>query len=388
MTVALGLWSAFLLSATLQPVAGPFDPQLEAFWCIPCGSRGTADAILNFAFFVPGGVLASRLFGIRRAVVGLALGVLAIEGLQYLIEGRHPSFSDIVFDTAGAWVGASLLSPRGFRLAARVAGVAAAAAWLAPPLLLVPVAPPDTLWGQWTAKFEGMAQYEGRVVRARVGPHEITSRRFPDDGLSRALADREEIRVSFVAGPPPRGLAPIFSVADRHGTHFLFVGADEDDVFVRVRALASQLRLEQPGWWVSDGLAAAPAGETVELEVEWQGNEPCIAVHRVEACDVTPGSEDGWRFLIASARPPGPPTRLASLLWCLLVGVLLGMSSRGPIRVWWFSIPIVTIAGVLALASPNAQLSVGGSIVVLLGSSLGVVLSRHVGKPAPGENLH
>ena len=82
----------------------------ESRWCIVCGRRVLGDALLNIALFIPLG-LGLALLGIprRRALAVALLATVAIELTQgFLLRGRFASVSDIVTNTAGAFVGHAL----------------------------------------------------------------------------------------------------------------------------------------------------------------------------------------------------------------------------------------------------------------------------------------
>ena len=87
----------------------------------------------NMAFFIPIGILAYILLEHRRravslvVVVGLALSA-AIETLQYVLALGHSDISDLLFNTAGALVGAVIARLCGRRFYPVWIGLALAAA--------------------------------------------------------------------------------------------------------------------------------------------------------------------------------------------------------------------------------------------------------------------
>ena len=144
-----------ILWLTLKPLPAQAEAaQLTPWTCVFCGTQGTADVLLNIALFVPLGAALAWL-GIGRVGVlltGFALS-LAIELSQAtLVAGRDPALGDLLANSVGALVGASLAlqAPRLWRpsvsLARRLA-FGAGLAWLALNLatawLVLPTAPPE-----------------------------------------------------------------------------------------------------------------------------------------------------------------------------------------------------------------------------------------------------
>ena len=139
--VAAGLlgWAAVVAVLTLVPAG--YTPPLtwSSFLCIGCGWRHVADIILNWLLFMPGGLLLARLIPGRTAVVIALVMTVAIETLQVGIPGRDPALQDLVFNTLGTVSGIQVARV-GFGPRARLLLMAAVAtAWLAPPVLLVPL---------------------------------------------------------------------------------------------------------------------------------------------------------------------------------------------------------------------------------------------------------
>lgn len=95
------------LGLTLSPSGQkPPDP---ISWCVACGTRGLADGILNLWLFIPLGLVLGWKSERPRAVFLFAFVLsVAIEIAQTMLPGRDPSFSDVVFNTAGAATGVLL----------------------------------------------------------------------------------------------------------------------------------------------------------------------------------------------------------------------------------------------------------------------------------------
>lgn len=97
--------------ATLIPVADPNGyAQLTPLWCIMCGELGGADIVANLLLFLPFAV-GLRLGGLswRRTVLVAAALSLTVELLQLVaIPGRDASLSDLLTNTIGGAIGATL----------------------------------------------------------------------------------------------------------------------------------------------------------------------------------------------------------------------------------------------------------------------------------------
>lgn len=93
-----------ILILTLTPSAnGPPEP---FSYCIGCGSRWLADAILNCWMFVPLGLVAGwRARSPFMVAIGCLCFSIGIELAQTLVPGRDPGLSDVVSNSGGAIVG-------------------------------------------------------------------------------------------------------------------------------------------------------------------------------------------------------------------------------------------------------------------------------------------
>jgi len=62
-------WLAVTALLTLSPDRYTPPLTLESFLCVACGWSGTADIIVNWMMFLPGGALMTMVFAGKRAVV-------------------------------------------------------------------------------------------------------------------------------------------------------------------------------------------------------------------------------------------------------------------------------------------------------------------------------
>jgi hypothetical protein len=244
--------------ATLWPMPGPSTPWS---FCLLCGTRGTADFLLNVALFMPlGAALTLRQGGRdRRFVVlfGMVLSI-TIELSQFVIPGRDPSVRDVLSNTIGTFLGSWIVAhasawvlpePLTAARLCRVATAAAAVVCLTTGLLLAPDFPPTPYYGLWTPQLGHLESYHGRVLDARLGQVRIESTQLPAqirDVLDMSAAGGDELRVRAIAGPPPPVLVPLVAIFDDHGREVLLLGVKGDELVFRRRFRAQVLRLDRP----------------------------------------------------------------------------------------------------------------------------------------------
>jgi glycopeptide antibiotics resistance protein len=112
-------WGAWAL-ITLPWGASETTAQWHRVEWVPFQFGMLRDAVLNFFFFVPFGMLAVRGRRAGRAVAAAAAVSTATETIQLYGIGRFPSATDVVVNTAGAAAGVALprLWPRRLNAAA------------------------------------------------------------------------------------------------------------------------------------------------------------------------------------------------------------------------------------------------------------------------------
>ncbi len=310
--------------------------------------------MLNLLLFVPlGWLLADTGRTGRRnapfwsallaAVAAGALLSLGIELIQLPIPGRDASLGDLAFNTLGAGLGALARSlagldratPRGRTvLAAATAGGAAAV--LAGAWLLAPSLPRSEWWGQWTPDLGHLAEYRGRVLAVRVGDLAVGSGRMPDAAAVRArLGRRDHLRVDLVAGPPPSGVASIFSIYDARRREILLLGADGADALLRFRTRGASARFDDPPLRFPRALAGLAPGDTVELGLaaraaprSW-GEGACLSVGGREAVCSRWTPATAWDLLLPIGGGVGRALALAWLAVLFLPAGALAARGRG-----------------------------------------------------------
>lgn len=369
---ALG-WMALILALTMGPVPSTSaGSEGSSAFCLVCGSRGAADVLLNVALFVPLGWAVARRWGWRRA---LAAGVglsLVIEMAQLLIPGRFPGVGDLVANGVGTGLGA-FVSGREARVLPGLASMALAAA-VVPPILMAPAPPEGTYYGQWTARFGNMAHYEGRVVTASVDGIEVPSWRSDrSEDLRDALARDGPVDVTFVAGPPPATLAPVFSVFDHRRRRIFLLGADGEDIVVHRWTRATTLKLDSPALRWAGAMHGVGVGDTIRLRFARRDESPCLTLNGRMRCDTAVGAGAGWALLISPAGLRDGGRRAMGVLWMVLLGIPAGLA-RWRAAVRWALVMGAAVAclaleatmSYLTVSFLNAGALMGGTVIGML----------------------
>lgn len=117
MTSSMGLiWAGLLLLGLAYVLIGltPFTFEFDRPIRVHVAFLTPWNAVLNWACFVPFGILIAWLPDIDRplltAAMACALLSMGVELLQLFIPGRYCCVSDWVLNTAGAWTGALLVT--------------------------------------------------------------------------------------------------------------------------------------------------------------------------------------------------------------------------------------------------------------------------------------
>src|SRR5262245_27357446 len=287
------LWVVVILGVTLVPLEATDGP--PPILCVLCGDGALADGVLNAALFLPLGAALS-IAGWRpwSTIVLGALLSCGVETAQFVIPGRDPSLSDVLFNTLGAVLGVALAksapalwrsSPRRGDVLSIAWALVAASVLTLTGVLLTPSFPEDLYYGGWTPRFGHLEWYGGRVLQASVDGLEI-----PDGVLRSSLQIRERlladsaIYVVARAGPRPQGLAPLFTIHDQHQREILLVGIDGDDIIFRYRTRAVAWGLIGPEIRVRDAVPGIGWRKPLAVIVHPAGNGHCIGVNATEHC--------------------------------------------------------------------------------------------------------
>jgi hypothetical protein len=383
---------ALIFRATLVPTS---DADTGTFqWCLLCGDFGLSDFLANMVLFLPVAV-ALRFSGLSswRTIGGLFLLSVAIELVQLRIPGRASTFGDIVSNTLGAAAGIGLaqwwpLRRRSLRGVIVLSGsVLTALAGAA--IALRPSFPPSVYFGQWTAALGQYDTYGGRLLSAEIGGLPLRSWQLEDSRTVRLrLIAGDLVLVRAVAGPPPRRLAPLFSMADDAGRGILLLGADHDDLVWNVRTGAADLRLRQPELRWPQALAAVAPGDTIVVGAWRAGKTYCLQLGGRSRCGLAYATDQlwslvaslpgrfagwegvvGWAFLFLLGLPAGlcAPRRLAGgiALAALMLGAVfvpppVGLAPLLPLDIAALALGVVAGALVPDSAAPRARASGDG----------------------------
>jgi glycopeptide antibiotics resistance protein len=267
-------------AATLAPTS---DRNSPAGFCILCGQRGTADAILNVLLFAPLG-FALALYRLRfrfALLIGLAL-TFAIEVAQHtLIAGRDASPADVLFNTSGTLLGWTfcplVIAAASPTIAiARRFGTLWAALLLTIPLLFALLTHPSVTahlyYGQWTPDLGLDREYGGKLLHAElnglyIGPHAVPHNESLEEAVATGVAD-----LTFSAAEAVPARSTLFAVAAERERLLLRISVRDDDLLVSTRMRAHDLRLDAPMFRVPDALRGVPVGDTVQLRIERTSN--------------------------------------------------------------------------------------------------------------------
>lgn len=382
-------------------------------WCLICGSRGSADAILNVVLFAPLGALLARrwvpdprpaagpdasrvpaivaLLGAGAVALLLSLGV---EAIQILLPGRDANPGDVLFNTLGGAAGAAVWLKRdawlrpGERQAAVLcagAGIGVAAVLGVTALALSPAPTRSVYWGQWTPDLGHLETYRGRALRATVGGLAVPVGRSPrSDTLRGLLRAGAEVRTVFVAGPPPSGVAPIFSIYDREQREVVLLGASGDDLVFRIRRRAADLRLDVADSRLPGALARLAPGDTAQATSFVEGGRRCLGTDPGPgACGVGPTLSDGWSLLYHAEPLSGKLRSALGALWCAALMLPVGLwLRRRSLCAFGAALPLAALWLLPAVTAPEPT-PAAAYAAGLAGLVGGALLAARARGPAP-----
>ncbi|HEU5153876.1 MAG TPA: VanZ family protein, partial [Gemmatimonadales bacterium] len=225
-------------------------------WCfVRCGDLGLLDIILNLLLFLPLGIGLGLLLGTRAAVaIGLSCSI-AIELTQlHLIAGRDASLRDVITNTLGSGLGASLVTLwravllcRG-HTARRLATIAAIS-WLAvlagTSFAAQPSLPQSTWYGQWAPELGQFDTFPGTVKDVHLGEMFLPAGILANGSEVRdtLLTERFQLRASAVSAGSTEHEAPIFSIFDDQQQEILVLAQAGPALHFRTRTRAADLEL-------------------------------------------------------------------------------------------------------------------------------------------------
>lgn len=325
------LGAAAIVGLTLLPSPGQAVYSARTpLLCIVCGDQGGADVIRNLLLFAP---LATglRLLGWSGRGVILLSGTLslAVELLQYYaVTGRDASLSDLLTNTTGAAIAATLAPYLGRLLApdrtlAPRLVLGSTALWLGvlglSATAMMPWVPPGPLRNDCTRSFGKADLFLGTVRSVALNGVPLPC----DDELSRALPLRQALSrgeatldVAALSGQPASGRRLIHAVRVPRG--YLVVLAQEGRAAAfSAPAAAQRLRLHPP---ILRSPEAFPPKEGVPIELHAGFHDRRMWIssshsgrRRMVELELSPSH--GWSVILPWGLRMGPRLRLATALW-------------------------------------------------------------------------
>jgi hypothetical protein len=330
--------------------------------CFVCGERGVADVVANIILFIPvGAVLGWAGVGWWRVwLIGVAFSG-AIEYAQLFIPGRDSSLADVCTNSLGSVIGwalgqliaAAARSPR--RPSAPAAALASALATVAivgTGVAWRPSFPPATYFGQWTPSLSHLEWYHGRVLRAELDTLPLPPDRLP--ALARQLLKaRAALHVRAIAGPPPPGLGPLFSIADGDHREILLLGPNRRSWVFRYRTRAAAWRFSAPEIRVPAPASGTGPGDTLDIVVGPHGRDYCLTVARSITCGLGFTAGTGWALLEYPESWPDWLRATLGVVW--IAAVWLPAGFYGVSR-WGLGVVVAFAVATLAVAAPASGL--------------------------------
>lgn len=379
---------AIILAVTVVPAGGGTMTAIPPA-CLICGTRGTAEFLLNVALFLPLGASLVWPRGSRRDIVGaMALGgalSLAIELAQVFIPGRYASLGDLVANTAGAGIGGGLEATSAIWLRpGRRRAVGLSLAWAAVvaaitglfAFLLEPDLPAGRYYVQWSPVLGQFEHFGGRVLSARLGDVALEPRQYPPPAARRlagALARGPKFEARLAPGPKSSGLAAAVTIFDGEQREIFVVGRRGDDLVVRLRRRADAARLDRPELVARGLFSGLASSDTATIDVSADtrgrpilqgGSGLCARLDGAERCGLGYPAGRSWALLLAL----NAPARVLDLLdaaWMALLFLPIGWwAGRQPVS--WLAALLAGLAvlGVSAVSvlRPADLVAVGGMV--------------------------
>jgi len=357
----------FIARATLTPSPDPNGlAQLTPLWCIVCGELGGSDVVANLLLFLPF-AMGLRLAGLtwRRTVLVAATVSFAVELLQLLaIPGRDASLSDLLTNTTGAAIGATIAHwlPVAIRpspaQAARFLG-AGTAGWLGAlavsAWLVTPGIAAGPLLSGWAGATGERDIFFGEIHQVRLDGASMPRNGAPPDSavIRRRLAGGEfRLEAEVNSGGPVAYPSWIYKLkAGRINQLTLFQLGRHAGVAVPVRGTG--LRLRALTVTLAEAFPAV-AGHTVRLKASAAGGVVTLrstyggVTHAIEF-GLSPAY--GWRLISPFQMGIGNGVRwFTAMLLALSVLPLAYWAARASAWVRWV-LPVAIAAG---LTLPSA----------------------------------
>jgi hypothetical protein len=331
-----------ILALTLRPSGHAPSPAFS--FALTLARRELADGILNLLLFVPlGMVLAWNSGRVAPAAICGAFLSLGIELAQTIVPGRDPALSDIIFNSAGAFIGA--IAGRGPRK------------WLTP-----------SRKGSLVLTISGA-----------VGCCIIT--------ISTALL------LAPLAGTPIRGVrkmalpasvsiawhdaGTLIAMQIPRSEDGLLIARSGNDLLLRYPAKASASGLDQADYWLAEAFVPTPTPSVSSISFERDRARWRISIDSLSAT-LGPTIGEGWALLAypdAIGRRWG---RFISGLWMFALCLPVGFWARTPA-----SLAAASSLAVLLMVVPVATGVLDTTAIewvgALVGFAMGAGLARSFG---------
>jgi len=116
-----------------------------------------------------------------------------------------------------------------------------------------------------------------------------------------AMRTGAPLEVRALAGPPPRAVAPIFSIADGEERQIMLLGADREQLVFRYQTRAMELRLDSPDLRIDDAFAGLRPGDALTITATpAQGGRAMEFEVNGTRASATLGIMDTWSLLLTS----------------------------------------------------------------------------------------
>ena len=297
--------------------------------CLVCGETGGADVALNLLLFMPlAAGLALLDWPWTRIVAICALLSLGVETFQYAAQtGRDASLSDLLTNTTGGALGATLARRRGLLLtpgpllAGRLSLVAATG-WLGilafTAVSMQPWAPAGRLRNYCTAAFPTSELFSGTARTMTLNGVVLSC----DQDLPRVeIRGAITLETVATAGEPLLGRRVIHLVRTSAATLLSQAQHGRTAVF-QAPTRARALKFFPPAALLPHAFPTRPGG-VVELVAEADGRRLRLsAIHDGgrRSVELALSPSYGWTLLLGMQMAPGATLQLAAALW---LGALL-----------------------------------------------------------------
>lgn len=390
--VFAGLAIVGVLALTLVAAPGSIAAtRATPWWCVRCGSAGSADLFQNLLLLLPLGYALGRLgMAGRGAVLVLLLLPTGIEIAQALwVPGRDAALGDVLANGAGGilgfWFGVGARLPwygtrHGWRWAALMLGLFVGQL-LATSSLVQPSFRGTLPWQLRQAPdvidkpvYRGQLMTLGRNGRAILHASDLDAQGDTEHQMTWIA--------QFTWQPTPNGtLTPVVRLDDGRNWPLFALDLRHQAIGIEVRTLGGAVRFRTPTWLApvpaeiraSDTVAvqyiAAPGRVALRTTLDGRTTDRVFAV----------GAQHGWSLINPFTPAHGSPTvwHRWTLAWLAGWGLLLGVSAAAARPRWPGAVAALAVltgatmwSGTLIGVDEGAALVVGWLVGCWLSSAV------------------